>query len=58
MFNGLIEKIWVTSINSPTAYDAENVENEFEEYKDDEEATHIVSDIEYTVNTHGRLSNQ
>ena len=58
MFNGLIEQIWVTSINSPTAYDAENVDNEFEEYKYDDEATHIVPDIDYTVNTHGRLSKQ
>ena len=58
MFNELIKNIWVTSINSPTAYDAENVDNEFEEYKDDDEATHIVPDIDYTVNTHGPLSNQ
>ena len=61
IFDGLIERIWGTSINPPIFYGTENYnssENEFEESEDEYEPARTVPNIEYTYDANGELLNQ
>lgn len=58
IFDGLIERIWGTSINLPNVSDTEDRNDEFKEYEDETEAARTVPNIEDTVDANGKLLNQ
>lgn len=56
-FDALIERRWGTSINPPTT-EPLTTDDDFEEYRDDDEDARIIPDIEDAVDATGRLLNQ
>ena len=59
-FDALIERRWGTSINPPKVKDTQpsDTDDEFEEYRDEDEEPRIIPDIEDAVDANGRLLNQ
>ena len=58
IFNGFIERRWGISTTPPKPTSKNSDDNEFEEYKDDDEAKRVIPDMEDTVNINGKLLNQ
>jgi hypothetical protein len=57
IFDGLVERIWGSSINPPRPNPEDEVYDKYQEYEDDNEVARKCPDFEDSVGANGRLLN-